>query len=79
MKTAPVVARRSVVRRKAMPVAKATRAQRAVPALSGEEESFLSGISSSDNFTIEKVLFGKQFSADVQDPYRCAHPTGDPF
>jgi hypothetical protein len=56
MKTAPVVARRSVVRRKAMPVAKGARAQRTVPSLSADEESFLSGISSSGNFTIEKVL-----------------------
>jgi hypothetical protein len=56
MKVAAVVARRLAMRRKATPMAKTSRAKRTVPNLSAEEESFLSAISSSGNFTVEKTL-----------------------
>lgn len=52
MKPAPVVARYAPGRSRATPA----RATRAVPALSAEEVAFLDGISTSGNFTLEKVL-----------------------
>lgn len=46
--------RKAAVRSRAKPAA--ARALRAVPALSAEESAFLDGITTSGNFTLEKVL-----------------------
>lgn len=56
MKTTQAVSRRSVVHCKVEPAVKAVHAQRSVPAMISEEDSFLSGIGSSGDFTLAKAL-----------------------